>query len=188
MIKPQEQLNELKEVVQASELILPDVEAFLPVLIKCLRGGNKVMACGNGGSATDSMHLVEELVGRYRGNRRSLPAVSLNGDASVLSCIANDWDFDHVYERQVEGLAKSGDMLVGFTTSGNSVNILKALEKAKELGVVTIALMGKTGGICKGVADYEVIIPSDNTARIQEMHTWILHVMLEHVEHEFLEG
>ncbi|MEM9444075.1 MAG: SIS domain-containing protein [Verrucomicrobiota bacterium] len=187
MLKPQEQLNELKEVVKASEKVLPKVEAFLPVLIKCLRSGNKLMACGNGGSATDSMHLVEELVGRYRGDRRSLPAVSLNGDASVLSCIANDWNFDHVYERQIEGLAKPGDILVGFTTSGNSVNIVKAFEKAKEMEVITLALMGKTGGRCKGLADYEIIIPSHNTARIQEMHTWLLHVMLECIEEEFLE-
>ncbi|MEM9398712.1 MAG: SIS domain-containing protein [Verrucomicrobiota bacterium] len=185
MPQPEEQLKELLETVSASESVLPELKRLLPAFETCLRDGNKILACGNGGSATDSMHLVEELVGRYRGDRRSLPAVSLNGDASVMSCIANDWDFDHVYCRQVEGLGRRGDMLVAFTTSGNSTNIFKALETAKAGGLITVAFMGKDGGRCKGIADFEIIIPSKNTARIQEMHTWLLHVMLEYVEECF---
>ncbi len=180
-----EQLQALKETVAATEGILPEIGAAAACIVETLQKGNKILSCGNGGSATDAMHLAEECVGRYRSNRKSLPAIALNADCSTLTCIANDWSFDEVYARQVEGLGQPGDVLVVFSTSGNSANIVRALEVARERGLNSIALLGKDGGKSKGLATYECIIPADDTARIQEMHTWILHVILEAVEEGF---
>lgn len=175
---------ELKSCVEAFASQLRSVHETGQMLVERLKDGRTVFACGNGGSATDSMHLCEELVGRYRGDRRSLPAVSLNTDSSVLTCIGNDYGFDAIFARQVEALANEGDLLVGFSTSGNSKNILNAFEAAKSRGVTTILLSGKDGGTIKAVADHSIIVPSHNTARIQELHTFILHAWLEMVEGE----
>ena len=153
--------------------------------VHCLRTGHKVLTCGNGGSGADAMHMAEEFIARYRSNRRSLPAVCLNADPTVLTCIANDFGYNAVFARQVEGLGVRGDLLVCFTTSGNSVNCLRALAVAKAQGLVTVALLGKDGGQAKGVADFEIIVGHRDTARIQEAHTLILHALLEVVEHEF---
>lgn len=160
------------------------VETTGQLVVERLKAGKTVFACGNGGSATDSMHLCEELVGRYRGDRRPLPAVSLNTDTSVLTCIGNDYGFDSIFARQVDALCKKDDILVGFSTSGNSENILNAFQTAKEKGVTTILLSGKGGGKIKSLADHTIIVSSDNTARIQELHTFILHAWLELVENE----
>lgn len=176
--------TELKSTLDAFEAELSIVEETGKLIVDQLRSGHTVFACGNGGSATDSMHLCEELVGRYRGDRRPLPAVSLNTDTSVLTCIANDYGYDVIFSRQVEALAKTNDILVGFSTSGNSENIYLAFEAAKAQGVTTILLGGKNGGKIKNIADYSIIVPSNNTARIQELHTFILHNWLEHVEVE----
>ena len=154
-------------------------------VVGTLKSGGKLLTCGNGGSATDAMHLAEELVGRYNRNRRSLPAVCLNADASALTCIANDFGYDEVFARQIESLAAPNDLLVCFTTSGNSPNILRALAAAKKRDVKSVALLGKGGGKAKGKADLELIVPSSDTARVQEAHTLLVHAMLEAVEHEF---
>lgn len=174
----------LKECVAATEALLPEIEATGQLVVERLKAGNVVFACGNGGSATDSMHLCEELVGRYRGDRRPLPAVSLNTDTSVLTCIANDYGYEHIFSRQIETLGQKGDLLVGFSTSGNSKNISIAFEIAKSKGMTTILLTGKDGGSIRSIADHTIIVPSDNTARIQELHTFILHAWLELVENE----
>jgi D-sedoheptulose 7-phosphate isomerase len=174
----------LKRCVDAVEPLLPSIESVGELMVKRLRQGRTVYACGNGGSATDSMHLCEELVGRYRGDRRPLPAVSLNTDTSVLTCIANDYGYDHIFARQIEALGREGDLLVGFSTSGNSENIRLAFETAKKQGLTTILLTGKDGGAIRFIADHSIIIPSDNTARIQELHTFVLHTWLELVENE----
>ena len=163
---------------------LTKVETTGHMIVERLRQGKTVFACGNGGSATDSMHLCEELVGRYRGNRRPLPAVSLNTDTSVLTCIGNDYGFDEIFSRQIEALGKADDILVGFSTSGNSENVARAFKAAKKNGVTTILLAGKDGGKIKSIADHAIIVESDNTARIQELHTFILHAWLELVEVE----
>lgn len=154
-------------------------------IVQCLKAGGKVLTCGNGGSAADAMHMAEEFVGRYRSNRRSLPAVCLNADPTALTCIANDFGYDEVFARQVEGLGTKGDVLVGFTTSGNSANVLRAFAAAKARGVKTVALTGKDGGKARGTVDFEIIVASQDTARIQEGHTVILHALLEVVEREF---
>jgi D-sedoheptulose 7-phosphate isomerase len=177
-----DQLQELQELTERCHALLPAIEAFLPVITASLRHGHKLLTCGNGGSATDAAHLAEELTGKYKNPRRALPAISLAADAAALTCIANDWSFDDVFARQVEAFARPGDVLVAFSTSGNSENCRRALVRAQELGATTIALLGKDGGRTRGVANHEVIVPSTTTARIQEIHTWILHQILEAVE------
>lgn len=149
-----------------------------------LKSGGKIVTCGNGGSAADAMHLAEELVGRYKNNRRSLPAISLNADATLLTCIGNDYGFDEVFSRQVEGLANKNDLLICFSTSGNSPNILRALDAAKAKGVKSVALLGKGGGQAKGKADLEMIVANTDGGRVQEAHTLILHALLEVIERE----
>ncbi|MDQ8195161.1 SIS domain-containing protein [Coraliomargarita sp. SDUM461004] len=174
----------LKQCVADVEPLLPQIESAGQLMVERLRQGHTVYACGNGGSATDSMHLCEELIGRYRGERRPLPAISLNTDTSVLTCIANDYGYDSIFSRQIEALGKTKDILVGFSTSGNSENIRQAFKQAQANGVTTILLTGKDGGVIRSLADHCIIIPSDNTARIQELHTFILHAWLELVENE----
>lgn len=181
----QDQLSELQDVANKCSAIIPSIDAFLPSLIETLKNEGRVMSCGNGGSAADALHFAEEFTGRYRANRKPLSGICLNADTGALTCIANDWDYDEIFSRQVRAHGRKGDFLVCFTTSGNSRNCLNAIEAAKKIGVKTLALMGKDGGKCKGKADFEVIVPSQNTARIQEIHGWILHVILEAVEAEF---
>jgi D-sedoheptulose 7-phosphate isomerase len=159
-------------------------EKMAGLVVSCLRDGGKLLTCGNGGSAADAMHLAEELVGRYCRDRRSLPAICLNADATLLTCIGNDYGFEEVFARQVEGLGVAGDVLVCFTTSGQSANIVRALEAGKARGLKTVALLGKDGGRARGRADVELIVPSQDTARVQEAHTLILHALLERVERD----
>lgn len=182
MSNVQQDYQSLKACVDATEVILPEIETTAKLIVERLQAGHTLFACGNGGSATDSMHLCEELVGRYRGDRRPLPAVSLNTDTSVLTCIANDYGFEQIFSRQVEALVKPGDVVVGFSTSGNSENIYQALRAAAAKGATTILLSGKEGGRIKAIVDHALIVPDDNTARIQEIHTFILHAWLEQVE------
>lgn len=161
------------------------IAAIGAALIRSLEKGGKILICGNGGSAADALHMAEELVGRYHKDRRSLPAIALTADSTLLTCIPNDWSFEYVFARQVEGLGRRGDMLVGFSTSGKSPNVIRAIRTAKKQGLKTVALLGKGGGLTKGLADYEVIVESQNTARVQEAHTLILHLLLEIVDARF---
>jgi D-sedoheptulose 7-phosphate isomerase len=155
------------------------------LLVRCLEGGHKLITCGNGGSAAEAQHLSTELVGRFRSNRRSLPAISLNADGSALTCIANDFGADVVFERQLEGLAQPGDVLVVFSSSGDSPSIVRALQAAKELGIASLALLGKGGGRCKGLATAEIIIPAQSTAVVQELHLFLLHFFCERIDEAF---
>jgi len=175
-------LGELFEVVRKSAELAEVVASTTDAIVNCLRSGGKVLSCGNGGSSADALHLVEELVGRYKRDRRSLPGICLSADVSILTCIANDYGYDNVFSRQIEGLGRPDDLLVGFTTSGNSPNILKAFETASRLGLKTIFLGGKDGGQAKGICDWEIIVPSATTARIQEIHTVVLHHWLEAID------
>ncbi len=161
-------------------------EKIAAAMVTCLRGGGKILTCGNGGSAADALHLAEELVGRYRRERPSWAAICLNADPTLLTCISNDYGFESVFSRQIEGLAGKDDLLMCFTTSGNSLNILRALETAGTRGVKTVALLGKGGGLVKGKADIELIVEGTDTARIQEAHGFLLHALLERVEREML--
>ena len=154
------------------------------VFASALKQGNTIFWCGNGGSAAESSHLAVELIGRFKNNRRPLPSISLNSDTSAITCIANDFGYDEIFARQLEGLAKRGDVLVVLSTSGKSENILRALRKAGELGVTSIALLGKGGGPAADLATHRIIVESSETARIQEIHLLIGHTFCEFAEME----
>jgi D-sedoheptulose 7-phosphate isomerase len=160
----------------------PAFESLAQSVVVTLRQGGTLYTCGNGGSAADALHLAEELVGRYKGDRRPLAAVCLNADPTLLTCIANDYGFEQVFARQVDALAKPGDLVLGFTTSGQSPNILAALKAARAKGVRTAALLGKSGGAAQTLADLAVVVAGTDTARIQEAHTFLLHVLLDRIE------
>jgi D-sedoheptulose 7-phosphate isomerase len=149
-----------------------------------LKKGGTLFWCGNGGSAADSQHLAAELVGRFKKDRKALRSVALTTDSSILTCVANDYSYEDIFSRQLEALARDGDVLVATSTSGNSENVLRALRVAKCLGVLTIALLGKDGGEAKALADTNIIVPSDSTARIQEAHILIGHILCDLIEHE----
>jgi D-sedoheptulose 7-phosphate isomerase len=153
----------------------PASDAVAEALIACIGRGGKILAFGNGGSATQASHLVEELIGRFKETRRALPAVSLVGDAGVLTCIANDFGYGALFERQVQGLAIRGDTVIGITTSGKSENVLRGFKAATEKNATTIALCGKNG-LQGGEADHIVAVPSDVGAYVQEVHLMLLHV------------
>jgi D-sedoheptulose 7-phosphate isomerase len=147
-----------------------------------LAKGNKILLFGNGGSAADAQHIAAELTGRYKVERRGLPAIALTTDTSALTAIGNDYGYDEVFKRQVEALANEGDLLVGISTSGNSKNVLKALKRGREIGCRTIGLSGKDGGEMGEVSDINIIIPSNDTPRIQEMHIMIGHIICQSVD------
>jgi D-sedoheptulose 7-phosphate isomerase len=161
------------------------LEAAAAAIVAALRAGGKLEACGNGGSAAEAQHLVTELVGRYLSNRRSLPALFLGGDAGMMSCIGNDFSFDDVFARPLSSLGAPGDVLVCFTTSGDPQNVLRALEVARLRSIDSLALLGKTGGRARGLATWEVIVDSTDTARIQEAHQFILHWLCDRLEEAF---
>ena len=149
-----------------------------------MKKGNKILTCGNGGSAADAQHFAAELLIRYNKERPSVPAIALSSDASAVTAASNDYGYDYVFSRQVEGLGKPGDILIGITTSGNSKNVHKAFETAKERGLKTICLNGKTGGTMNELElDLNLIIPSNTTARIQESHINIIHIWCELIDH-----
>jgi len=175
-------IDELIDVLSSSRQLEESILAAGSAIKQSILNGGKLITCGNGGSAADALHLSEELVGRYKAERRSLPAICLNADVTAITCIGNDYGFDYIYSRQLQGLGKPGDVLVGFSTSGNSFNIIEAFTQATHQKITTILLGGKNGGALKGTCDYEIIIPSNTTARIQEMHTLILHQWLEELD------
>lgn len=155
------------------------------LILRALRSGRKIIACGNGGSAAEAQHLTTELVGRYFKDRRSLPAVALTADGTLLTCIGNDYGYDAVFARQIEGLAQPGDVVVVLTSSGNSRNILLALDAARKLGLDTIALLGRGGGQARGRATAEIIVPGDSGAAAQECHLFLIHHFCDRVDAEF---
>jgi len=159
----------------------PASDAAAEALISCIGRGGKILAFGNGGSATQASHLVEELIGRFKETRRPLPAVSLVGDAGVVTCIANDFGYGALFERQVQALAARGDAVVGITTSGRSENVLRGLKAAGERGATTIALCGKQG-LQSGEAQVVVAVPSDVGAYVQEVHLMLLHVWCSSID------
>lgn len=177
-----DQLTDLIATLERFRALLPAVEATGSDIQAALKSGHKLLTAGNGGSAADALHLAEELVGRFDKERPSLPAVCLSADPTLLTCIGNDYGFDRLFSRQIEGLGQPGDVLVVFTTSGNSANLVNALETARRKELRTIAVLGKSGGQAKGKADHEIIVPSQVTARIQEVHTFVLHSWLSLIE------
>lgn len=185
MSSPSAAIANLVAVLTRAADLPAQISAAGDRLVSALRAGGKILSCGNGGSATAALHLAEELLGRYRANRRPLPAVCLAADPATLTCIANDFGFDQIFARQLDALAGPADVLVAFSTSGNSPNILAALAAARARGAVTILVTGGDGGRARAACDLAVLIPSADLARVQEVHTLVLHCWLEQIEAAF---
>lgn len=162
----------------------PTLATLASLCIDSLRRGGKILFCGNGGSAADAQHLAAELIGRYKLNRPAIAALALTTDTSILTALGNDYGYDTIFARQVEGLGKEGDILIGLSTSGNSRNVLNAMEKASQMGLVTIAFTGENGGEMARVAHHALRAPSRVTNHIQEMHITCGHLLCELIERE----
>jgi D-sedoheptulose 7-phosphate isomerase len=181
--------NEFKShqetIAKVIETLQEDVEKACEMAVESIGNGKKMILFGNGGSAADAQHIAAELSGRYKKERTALPGIALTTDTSALTAIGNDYGYDVVFSRQVEALAREGDIVVGISTSGNSQNVINALEKAKELGCVTLGLTGRDGGKMNAVCDLNLVVPSDNTPRIQEMHILIGHTICQAIDDQY---
>lgn len=180
--------KELKSAQQTLENFISDEQQLLRIdgvanlMVEAINGGNKIFSCGNGGSHCDAMHFAEELSGRYRDSRRALPAIAIS-DTSHISCVGNDFGFDYIFSRFIEGLGREGDVLLGISTSGNSKNIIEASKVARKLGMKTVILSGKDGGVLKDYADVEIRVLHEGYAdRIQEIHIKIIHIIILLIE------
>ncbi|MCX7708732.1 MAG: D-sedoheptulose 7-phosphate isomerase [Clostridia bacterium] len=180
-----DQINEsskLKQALLEKESYIETIDQMAGIILNAFKSGNKLLICGNGGSAADAQHIAGEFVGRFRLERKALPAIALNTNTSVLTSIGNDYDFSRIFERQVEAFGSKGDVLIGISTSGGSSNITRAFSKARETGITSLALLGKGGGENTKFADLSLIIPSFDTPRIQEAHIMIGHILCDIVE------
>lgn len=172
----------IETVSIAGEQLADPIIDCARVLVDALKNGRKILTMGNGGSAADAQHLAAEMVGRFLLERKALPAIALTTDTSILTAVGNDYGFDDIFKRQVEALAKPGDVLIGISTSGNSLNVLRGLEAGKNLGVSTIGLLGCDGGEIAPVVDHSLVVPSFETPRIQEVHLIVIHILCDLVE------
>jgi D-sedoheptulose 7-phosphate isomerase len=180
-----ESLAETLRTFQALTMIRAEIDRAGDLMLATLRRDRKLLICGNGGSAAEAAHFATELVGRYAKNRRSLPAIALSSDGSLLSCIGNDYGYEQVFSRQIAGLAQPGDVVVALTSSGNSGNIVAALHEAKKLGLESIAFLGRGGGKAKGLATCELIMPGQSGAAAQEAHLFLIHHFCERIDAAF---
>jgi len=169
-------------IARIEQEITPRIAEMVTLLLETFTRGGKLLVMGNGGSAADAQHFVAEIVGRFKMERRALPAVALSTDTSIMTAIGNDYGFDKVFRRQVEALAAEGDVVVGISTSGNSPNVQQALELAREMGCRTVGLLGKDGGSIRECCDLALVVPSDDTPRIQEGHITIIHIVCDLLE------
>lgn len=172
----------LKQSLLADQKLLETVAGLAGEMEKCLKNGGKLLLCGNGGSASDALHFAGEIVGRFQKERRPWPAVVLNADVATMTAIANDYSYEDVFARQAEAHAAHGDVFIGISTSGNSGNVLRAAQAAKSKGAVTAALLGKDGGKIGRLVEYPLIVRGDVTARIQECHITLIHILCELTE------
>ena len=180
-----QQWREAQHTLAGTETLLPQLQNICTLALTALQKGHTLFSCGNGGSAADALHFAEEFTGRYRSNRQPLPALSLVADPTALTCIANDFGYEKIFSRPLEALGKKDDILFAFSTSGNSPNILHALEVARKKEMKTVLFTGQQGGKAKALCDYSLLVPSANTARIQEIHGFFIHAILEAVEEAF---
>jgi len=162
-----------------------EIDRANTLIVDTLRAGKKLLICGNGGSAAEAQHFSTELVGRYFKNRRSLPAIALNADGSLVTCIGNDYGFEFAFSRQIEGLAQPGDLVIGITSSGNSPDILAALHTAAKLNLKSIAFLGRSGGKAKGLATVDLIVPGDSGRTAQEAHLFLIHHFCDQIDAHF---
>src|SRR5690242_2447963 len=178
----QERLRDAIGVFESLAAMESEVAEAGRLCLEAIASGHKLLICGNGGSSAEAQHLAGELMGRYKGDRRALPAVALSADTAILTCIGNDYCYEDVFARQVRALADPGDVLIAFTTSGNSPNVLAALTAAREKGVRTIAFLGCEGGKAKALADRPIVVRHSDTARAQEGHQFLMHALMEEIE------
>lgn len=176
---------ETKKLVLENAELLQTVEKAVEVIVTAFKKGNRVYFCGNGGSAADAQHLAAEFSGRFYTDRKALPAEALHCNTSYLTAVANDYSFDVIYSRMIDGIGESGDVLIGLSTSGNSKNILNAFETARTKKIVTIGFTGASGGKMKSISDYLINVPSTDTPRIQESHIMIGHIICQLVEEKY---
>lgn len=176
---------QVKQDILQNEALLKTVEDCIAVIVKAFKNGNKVLFCGNGGSAADAQHLAAEFSGRFYTDRDALPAEALHCNTSYMTAVANDYSYDVIYSRLIKGIGNKGDVLVGLSTSGNSKNIYNAFEVAREKGMTTIAFTGATGGTLKSLSDHLINVPSTDTPRIQESHIMLGHIICQLVEAEY---
>lgn len=179
------QFDELSADVAELKTLAPTIAQVAEICTNAIRNGHKIIFCGNGGSAAQSQHLAAELVGRYKLERPAMNSISLTVDTSNLTAIGNDYGYDVVFSRQLEGVGQTGDVLIGLSTSGNSKNVVLAFEMAKKKGIATVALVGRKGGVMKNMADYALPVPADTSAHIQEMHIAIGHLICDLIEKAF---
>jgi D-sedoheptulose 7-phosphate isomerase len=172
----------LNVAMDTLKIIDKELDEISEIISKSLKSNGTIFLCGNGGSAADSQHIAAEFVGRFKKNRKPLRSLALTTDTSILTCISNDYNFDDIFSRQLNALGRKDDVLIAITTSGQSCNIKKVLIEARRIGIKTICLLGKGGGDCKELTDIPLVVPSDETARIQEMHILIGHLICELVE------
>jgi D-sedoheptulose 7-phosphate isomerase len=178
----------VKNNILENESILTTVHEVASLMVNALRQGNRIYFCGNGGSAADAQHLAAEFSGRFYLDRDALPAEALHCNTSYITAVGNDYGYDLVYARLIKGIGNKGDFLVGLSTSGNSVNIIKAFEIAREKGIITVGFTGESGGKMKGLSDYLLNVPSSNTPRIQESHIMLGHIVCQLVEEQYFEA
>lgn len=177
-------LSHLEVINLTIETMQEKLEQASLLVVETLKNGNKVLLCGNGGSAADAQHIAAELTGRYKTERRGLPGIALTTDTSALTAIGNDYGYDRVFDRQVEALANKGDLLIGISTSGNSKNVINALKVAREMGCKTLGLTGRDGGAMNELCDINLVVPSNDTPRIQEMHILFAHTICQIIDNE----
>ncbi len=180
-----ELVSHQKVINKVIEILQPDIKLACEMSVECIKNGSKIILFGNGGSAADAQHIAAEFTGRYKTERKALPAIALTTDTSALTAIGNDYGYERVFDRQLEALAKQGDLLIGISSTGNSENVIRAFNLGKKLGCKSIGLSGKGGGKFKGNCDLNIIIPSDNTPRIQEMHILIGHTICQVIDDNF---
>jgi len=187
-------MNTARSIIESAEVklklasdrnFLIELERIGNYMIACLRGGKKILIAGNGGSAADAQHFAAELVGQFLHKRKGLPVIALTANSSITTAIGNDFGYEHVFSRQVDGLGNPGDILVGISTSGNSLNLIHAMDTAKKNELVTIGLLGKDGGKIRDLCDFKLIIPSHNTQHIQEAHITVIHELCSLIDEAF---
>jgi len=181
--------NEFDSHLETAKLSVENIQNEIAkvalTIIEALKNGKKILLCGNGGSAADAQHIAAEFTGRYKLERIGLPAIAITTDTSALTAIGNDYGYDRVFDRQIEALAQNGDIIIGISTSGNSINVINALKLGQEMGCKTIGLSGRDGGAMNDICDVNVVVPSSNTPRIQEIHILIGHIICHIVDENY---
>ena len=177
-----EEILESTKIIKKTILLIPEILKTIDIIVNAIKNGNKIIIFGNGGSAADAQHIAAELIGRFQKERKSYPAIALTADSSVLTSLGNDYSFEVIFSRQCESLVSKNDVVIGISTSGNSINVLKGLQTAKQNGATIISLLGNKGGKIKKISDLAIIVDSDLTSKIQEAHRIIYHIICKNVE------